>query len=162
MTLDGRALTSAAMLAIFTAMVVMALGFPSQAGFMPLLIGIPGLLFCAAQLIADLRRAPAGKTPVPGPADGADVPEAQDARETTRRELFMFLWLGIFTIGLLAFGFLYAGPVLVFLYLKLGERESWFTALFAGVGTWLVLWGMFVWLLELSLFEGFVTQRLLG
>ena len=72
MTLDGRTLTSAVMLAIFAGMTAMALGFPAKAGMLPLLIGVPGTLMCAAQLLIDLRR-----TRAPAVAAAAAMPDQQ-------------------------------------------------------------------------------------
>jgi hypothetical protein len=66
----------------------------------------------------------------------------------------MFLWLALFLAGILAFGFLYATPVLVFAFLRFGERESWTVAAIGALGAWLILYGVFVQLLELFLFEG--------
>lgn len=150
MILDGRLLTTLVMFAIFAGASAMALGFPAKAGFVPLLIGIPGAVLCAVQLLIDLRRATRG------------APEAKPAGEAPRagREAFMLLWLLVFTAGLLGLGFLWGGPLLVFLYLLIGERERLTTALFAGVGTFIVLYGGFVWLLELTLFPGFLPPLL--
>jgi hypothetical protein len=66
----------------------------------------------------------------------------------------MFLWLPLSLAGILAFGFLWATPVLVFAFLRLSEREAWAVAATGALGTWLVLYLVFVEMLELFLFEG--------
>jgi hypothetical protein len=143
MSISSRVLTAAVMLVIFAGMTVMALGFPAQAQLMPLLIGIPGTVMALVQLIKELR-APAEAPPA----------AAIEARDEQRRERKMFLWLGLFLAGVLAFGFLWATPVLIFAFLRFSERESWAVATIGAIGAWLVLYVVFVRLLELFLFEG--------
>ena len=41
------------MLVIFTTMVLISLGYPAGARFMPLVVGIPGILLCLGQLVMD-------------------------------------------------------------------------------------------------------------
>ena len=147
MSISSRILTAAVMLVIFAGMTVMALGFPAQAQLMPLLIGVPGTLMALVQLIKELC----------APAEAPPAPEAAiEARDEQGRERKMFLWLALFLAGVLAFGFVWATPVLVFAFLRFGERESWTVAAFGAIGTWLVLYVVFVRLLELFLFEGLV------
>lgn len=152
-------MTTFVMLVIFTSMSVMALGFPTKAGFMPLLVGIPGALLCAVQLFIDLRGGSADEGPA---ADAEDTAEQIAAPYERSREIFMFGWLAAFTVGLFLFGFLIGGPITVFLYLKFGERESWFSSLLAAAATCVILYATFIWLLELSIFQGFILERLIG
>lgn len=145
MSISSRILTAAVMLAIFAGMTAIALGFPAQAQLMPLLIGIPGTLMALVQLIREVR----------APAEPPPVAEAAfEARQEERRERKMFFWLALFLAGILAFGFLWATPVLVFAFLRFSERESWAVAATGAVGAWLVLYLVFVKMLELFLFEG--------
>ena len=44
------------MLAVFSIMVVVALSYPEGARFMPLTVGIPGILLCCLQIALDLRK----------------------------------------------------------------------------------------------------------
>lgn len=145
MSISSRILTAAVMLMIFAGMSVIALGFPPKAQLMPLLIGVPGTAMALVQLIKEVR-APAAAPPV-GEA-------AFEARQEQRRERQMFFWLALFFAGILAFGFLYATPVLVLAFLRFGEREPWTVAAAGALGAWLVLYLVFAQLLELFLFEG--------
>ncbi len=161
---NGRIVTSFVMFALFAGMSALAVGFPTKAGFVPLLIGVPGALLCFAQLLLDLRHPQgeperAGKQRTHTDIGGDDGPVGPDG---TRRELAMFAWLAGFTLTLLGFGFLVGGPLIVFAYLRFGERESWFNAVFGGVGTFAVIWGMFIWLLELPIFEGLLIETWFG
>ena len=74
----------------------------------------------------------------------------------------MILWVGLFLAGVMGFGFLYAAPLLVFAFLHWGQRERLPVALAGGIGAWVILYGVFTRLLELYLFEGFLTRALLG
>lgn len=152
MIFNGRIITTTVMLAIFVGMSAMALGYPEKARFLPLLVSVPATLMCLAQLIFDIRGALQDRS-----AEGA----AEAAMEYPR-EVKMFLWLILFLIGIMSFGFLIAAPVLVLAFLRFGEKEPWTTAILGGLGAWIVLYGVFTRLLELFLFEGFVTRLLTG
>lgn len=149
MTFDGRVLTTLVMLALFAVACVLALGLPQKAAFMPLLVGVPGLLLCLWQLILDLRRAPDPKPKADGTGEGESAGSS---------EAEVFLWLGVFSALLIGFGFLVGGPLAVAGFVRFSSRESWRNAIFAGGGTLAVVYGVFVWLLELPLFEGLVLE----
>ena len=146
MTFDGRVMTTLVVLVLFGGACVLALGLPSQAAFMPLLIGVPGTLLCLWQLIADMRRPRAERT--------------AEAAGDARSEAEIFLWLAVFTVALIGFGFLIGGPLVVAAFIRFSSRESWLNALIAGLCTFAVLWGVFRWMLELSLFEGLLLEWL--
>jgi hypothetical protein len=156
---DGRTLTTAVMLAIFAGMSALALGFPAKAGFAPLLVGIPASLLCLAQLVIDLRRKRSSRAAGPG---SPETGEENGEIVITPREWFMFVWLAVFAALIAGTGFHVGGPVAVFLYVRFGERERWFNAIFAGLGTFAIMWLVFTELLELSLFDGLLLSALLG
>ncbi|KKL50947.1 hypothetical protein LCGC14_2300390, partial [marine sediment metagenome] len=146
MTFDGRVATTLVMTGLFAGACLLSLGLPQKAAFMPLLIGVPGLLLCLAQLVIDLRR--------PAPPPEKIAPETAGPPPSGQTELQAFAWLGAFAGVLLGFGFILGGPILVAAFVRLSSKDTWRSALFAGGGTFVVLWGIFVWLLELSLFPG--------
>ncbi len=150
MTFDGRKATTLFMLAVFAGSSLLALGLPAKAAFMPLLVGIPGSLLCAAQLVLDFRN---------GEAESRSKTDDESAGKS---ETEMFVWLLLFTATILCFGFVVGGPLIVTLFVRAGSQESWPRAVFAGAGTFAVLYGVFIWLLELSLFNGFVLDWLLA
>ena len=151
MILSGRFLTTLVMFVLFAGACILALDLPTKAAFMPLLIGVPGALLCAAQLVLDLRRPDQPTEPV------ADVPETEGGRS----EFEVFLWLGLFTFAILGFGFIVGGPIIVGSFIRFSSRENWQSALFAAAGTFAVMFGIFIWLLELSLFPGLILGPLL-
>jgi small-conductance mechanosensitive channel len=145
--LEGRILTSAIMVAIFAIAVGLAFTYSSDARFLPLVIGIPGLVLSLVQFVKEWRerRPPPVVTP-----------------EEHRREGKMFAWFIAFVGGLILFGFLYAGPLLVAAYLYFAGREKWYVALAAALFAWAVLYGIFERFLGLPLFEGLVLQWIFG
>ncbi len=58
--LEGRLLVSAIMLVAFAAAVGLSFTYAPDARFLPLVVGIPGLLLSAIQLINELRDAARG------------------------------------------------------------------------------------------------------
>ncbi len=148
MTFDGRTATTLVMFLLFAGVCLLSLDLPQKAAFMPLLIGVPGALLCFWQLILDLRRAP-------------ETAPATDEAEEGRSEVEIFLWLAGFAIALIGFGFVVGGPIIVFLFVRLSSGETTRNALVAAAGTFLVIWGVFIWLLELPLFQGLVLEAFL-
>jgi hypothetical protein len=150
MMFDMRKTVTLVMLGIFTGAVLIALTLPSQAAFMPFLVGIPGMVLCAAQLVIEFTTA-------------EDAPKAsqKDGFDDSRTEAQMFAWLGIFTAFLIGIGFQWGGPIVVALFVRYGSRDTWGNACFAALGTFAVLFGVFVWLLELHLFQGLLIEWLM-
>lgn len=145
--LEGRILTSAIMVAVFAIGVALAFTYAPEARFLPLVIGIPGLILSLVQFAKEWRE---------------QNPESVVTPEEHHREGRMFLWFGLFVGGLILFGFLYAGPVLVAAYLYFSGRERWYVALAAAAFAWAILYGVFEYFLGLPLFEGLVLQWLFG
>lgn len=149
MTFNGRTATSLVMLLIFAAASILALDLPKKAAFMPLLVGIPGVILCLWQVILDLRRPPE-----------IVVEKDEDDDGVGRSEMEIFLWFGAFSAALLGFGFVVGGPIVVFAFVRFASGESWKNAIVAGLGTFLVIWGVFIWLIELPLFQGLVLEAI--
>jgi hypothetical protein len=146
MIFEGRIVVSVIMLAVFAGMVGYAITFPPDARFLPWVIGIPGLIFCIGQLYLELSRGHS---------------EARPAEER-RRELIMFGWLVVFIAGILLFGFVYAGPVLIAAYLYLDWHERPLTCLLSALVAFGIFYGIFERALELSLYGGFLDRWLPG
>jgi len=144
--LEGRIVVSGIMVVVFAMAVLLSFSYAPEARFLPLVIGIPGLLLSVAQLIKELRERP-GILMIP---------------EERRREARMFAWFVTFVGGLVLFGFMYAGPALVAVYLYFSGREQWYTALSAAFVTWAILYGVFERFLGLPLFDGLIVQWIFG
>ena len=144
--LEGRILASGIMVAVFAIAVGLSFTYAPDARLLPLVIGIPGLLLSLLQFAKEWRE-----------AAPAAIPDAERSREKR-----MFAWFFLFVGGLVLFGFLIAGPLLVASYLYFSGREKWYVALAAAVFAFAVLYGVFERFLGLPLFEGLVTQLLYG
>jgi hypothetical protein len=143
---EGRKVTAALMVAIFAIMVSVALTYAPDARFLPLVIGIPGLALSVLQLAVEMR------------TKGDKEFTAADRRA----ELKMFAWFVFFVVGIILFGFPYAGPAMVALYLHFSWREKWYVSLGSALFAWAILFGVFEYVLGLPLFEGLVVQWFLG
>ncbi len=152
MTISGNTVLSAIMLAIFSAMLIMAAGYPPQAQFMPVIVGVAGVGLCLAQLWRSLAsdRHAAGK------------PQSETGAPGWRREARFLGWFAGFLLAIVAFGFLVAAPVMVLGFLVIDQRERPMLAGAMAVGCLAVLYLMFEFLLELSLFRGLAVQLLSG
>lgn len=143
---EGRTITAGVMLAIFLIMVGMALTYPGEARVLPLVIGIPGTILSAIQFVVELR----------SKGDKEFTPADRKA------ELRMFVWFLFFVIGIILFGFPYAGPLMVTIYLHFSWHEKWYVTLGSAFFSWAVLYGVFEHVLGLPLFEGLVVQYFSG
>ena len=145
--LEGRKLISLIMLALFALLIGISFSYAPDTRFLPLVIGVPGFLLCLVQVATEWR----AKNVQPA------VTPVERVRERT-----MLAWCVVFVAGLVGFGFLYAGPVLVAAYLFLAGKEKWYIAVLAAVFAWAILYGVFGQFLGLPLFDGLVSQYLFG
>jgi hypothetical protein len=141
---NGRIVTCLILTALFAAFVGQAFFFRHEAAVMPLLIGLPGVILCLAQLTIELRRA--GK--------------ASDEPIFSTTEGMIVLWLSGFVLGVIALGFVVGTPLLVAAYLFFVAHER---RLVAVLGAGLCLAAMYGLerALNIPLFEGLVVHYLL-
>ncbi len=152
MKVGGNAIIGAVMLTIFAGMLAMAAQYPHEARFMPILVGLPGAALCVVQLwqaVAASRR-----EVLMGGEEAAPAP--------LRREMLFLGWFAGFITGIVALGFLIAGPALVFAFLVINQRENIMRAAALAVGCLAVLYLVFETLLELTLFRGLAAPLLFG
>src|SRR5579871_1020617 len=144
--LEGRILVSGIMVIVFATAVGLSFTYAPETRMLPLVIGIPGLTLSIVQLFNELRARP----------EPAVTPEQH------KREGRMFAWFLAFIGGLVLFGFLYMGPLLVAAYLYFSGKERWYVALIAAAFAFTVLYGIFEQFLGLPLFEGLIVQWIFG
>ncbi len=145
---EGRVVVAGIMLLIFAVMVGFAFTFPGEARLLPLVIGVPGLALSLAQFVIELR--------------GKEADEKAYTAADRMAELKMFGWFAVFIFGIILFGFPYAGPIIVALYLHFSWGEKWYASLGAAAFSWAILHGIFDYVLGLPLFEGLVYQWIYG
>ena len=152
MGLNGSALLSAILLAVLAGMTIVAATYPPEARLMPLVIGIPATLCCAAQLIMEFAASRRTRR-----RHGL-----ADRFTAARREMILLGWFTAGVLGIVLFGFLCAGPVLVFAFLYFDQQESVTLAGAAAGGFLAGLYIVFEMALKLSLFRGFIGDWLFG
>lgn len=112
---------------------------------MPLLVSVPGLVFCLVQFIIDLKRQPV---------------------ETGRKPMFSgseikaIAWIIGFIIGISLLGFVYGAPLLVAAYLYFYAGERLYTAVLAAIACVAFAYGFMDRLMEIQLFEGLLFEYL--
>ena len=166
------------MLAVFTAMVVTALSYPEGARFMPLTVGIPGILLCLLQIGLDFRRAPERKEAHDDIREaeekaaklvGHDVHFAHaevidaphDERETHRREIIVWLYFLGFVSGVLLFGFWVSIPVFLVAFLRERAGATWTKTLTLSGIAFALFYVIFAKVLGVSLYAGALTSLVL-
>jgi hypothetical protein len=136
-------------LAVFLIAAWAGWGWPNIAKIMPVYVAaIPGLILVLVQIY---REATDWET-LRGRSGGMEMDEVQDVKldkkTERRRTLIFFSWLIGGALGIWLLGIVIALPLLVFLYTLLEGKERWSTALIASVCTYLLIWGLFEYMLE--------------
>ncbi|MGR9173848.1 tripartite tricarboxylate transporter TctB family protein [Rhizobium sp. KDH_Rht_773_N] len=155
------------MLAIFASMVAISFGYPAKARFMPLVVGLPGIVFCLIQLGLDLFRSPteSAAASVGQQIAAASAPEGSQHEElpefgphTARQEVVMWSYFVSFIAGVILFGFYISVPIMLLTFLRRQSEASWKFALALAIAATLALYLMFGRLLGIELHPGFVTR----
>ena len=145
--LEGRIVTAGIMFAIFvTAVTIALLYFPEGARMLPLVIGIPGVILSAIQLVSELRKSDS----------------EQASPEVRAGEIRMVVWFGSFATVLLLLGFEYGSPVLIAAYLSIAAKEKWYTVLIGAVLVWAILHFVFTVWIGIVLYEGYIPPMFIG
>ena len=136
-------------LAVFLIAAWAGWGWPNIAKIMPVYVAaIPGLILVLVQIY---REASDWETRR-GRSGGMDMDEVQDSqldkKTELRRTLTYFAWLIGGALGIWLLGIVIALPLLVFLYTLVEGREKWSTALISTACTYLLIWGLFEYMLE--------------
>ena len=145
--LEGRIITAGVMLAIFvTAVGIALIYFPASARMLPLVVGIPGIILSAIQLVSELRR----------------TDEKKVSQEIRAGEIRMVIWFGAFAAVILLLGFTYGSPIMIAAYLHFQAKEKWYTLLIGAALAWVVLEFVFTRGIGIVIFEGIIPPMLMG
>jgi hypothetical protein len=166
-------------------MVGIATQDPPQARFMPLVIGIPGIVLCLFQLFLEFRARRQPRTGyssdvrsefekaqtevariVGRKMDFEVAPDqlqvaASDLPGETRREVILWASFIGLVAGLILFGFWLTIPVFLALFLRCYAKESWRFSLLLSAVTTVLLFLIFAKGLGVILHGGFITEYLL-
>ena len=135
-------------LVIFIVAAFVGWDWPNIAKIMPVYVAaIPGMILVLVQLYREVTNWEAGRS-----ASGIDMDEVSDVKLDQKTELQrtvgFFGWFIGGALGIWLLGIVITLPFLVFLYALIEGKEKWFTALIMGVCTYLVIWGLFEYMLE--------------
>ena len=176
---NGRFMMALVMFLIFVTMVGFALGYPAQARFMPLVVGLPGIGFTLLELIKETRRA-LNVTNEPESSGGdsntialpddvsrligqesvtvqGETPQMTPA-ELQKREKILLVYVTAMIAALIVFGFWITVPAFVGVFLREREKASWRMALGSAGAVLAVLYFVFYRGLGIDLHTGFITQ----
>lgn len=149
---SGRAslILAVAVMAVSGYAVFAALSWPLKTALFPLVISVPLFILAAVEAGCALR---SRREPPPEPA-----PSTVDPALARRRTVRAWAWIAGFFAATLLFGFLYAVPLFVLLYLKLESRESWPFAIVFTAAVWGFFYGFLDRLLHLPLAAGWLFR----
>jgi MFS family permease len=137
-------------LAVFLGAALMGWAWPDIAKIMPVYVAaIPGLLLVLVQLYRDATEWEARQKVARGGIEMDEVYDVKLDKEIERRRTLMFFaWFigGALAIWLL--GIVIALPLLIFLYALIEGKEKWITSLVMTACTYLLIWGLFEYMLE--------------
>ena len=136
------------LLVVFAVATVSGWGWPDIAKIMPVYVAaMPGLLMISVQIYREATGWEIRKN-----ATGMDMDESGenqlDEATARKRTLLFFAWFIGGALGIWLIGIVYALPLLVFLYALVEGKEKWFTSLALGICGYLMIWGLFEYMLE--------------
>jgi hypothetical protein len=137
-------------LAVFLIAILWGWEWPYIAKLMPVYVAaIPGLILVLVQLVRDATDRGEGQTKDAGGIEMDEVYSSKlDKKLETKRTLIFFAWFIGGAVGIWLLGIVIALPLLAFLYSLVEGRERWYTALSLAGVTYLLIWGLFEFMLE--------------
>ena len=147
--------------AVFLGALLVGWEWPNIAKIMPVYVAaIPGLVLALVQLFRDATQS---DTRVTGEAGGVDMDEVYDVKldETTERwrTVTFFAWFVGGALGIWLLGITVSLPLLVFLYALVEGREKWTTSVMMAGCAYLLIWGLFEYLLDTRWPLGILLSR---
>lgn len=134
--------------------------WPYIAKLMPVYVAaIPGLLLALVQLYRDATDWEGRRGEKDGGLDMDEVLTVRlDKRTETRRTWVFFAWLIGGAVAIWLLGIVIALPLLALLYALVEGREKWPVSLLMAAATFLLIWGLFEYLLEMRWPSGALFQ----
>ncbi len=136
------------LLIIFSVAIASGWGWPDIAKIMPVYVAaIPGLVMIVIQIYREATGWETGRSTTSIDMDESGQNQLDEAT-ARKRTLAFFAWFIGGALGIWLIGIVYALPLLVFLYALLQGKEKWLTSLIIGGSAYLVIWGLFEYMLE--------------
>jgi hypothetical protein len=155
----GELILALFFLAFFITLMLISMTYSPKARRMPLVVILPGLTLAVVIVIKEtIKKVPAlkrGEVTLGETGDG--MSESPAAPAETKRMFIMFGWMA-FLIGMIwIVGFLITIPVYTILFMK-SLKESWRLSIIFGVVGFILLYGIFVFGLNMELYPGLIFQ----
>jgi hypothetical protein len=161
----GRTKFTLILFAFVTYVLYLTLDLGSVARMVPLQVAIPTLAVITIQLVLDLvpvlaqKFSPFEKIRFAGTEalqnkTLADGPGSVTRTLLSRRELCAFFWIFLMLLYIYVFGILLAVPLYTFLYLTIRAKERWLLSIVMAATLSGLVYGVFVLLLDASLYRG--------
>ena len=136
------------LLVIFAIATFSGWDWPNIAKIMPVYVAaIPGLIMVSIQLVREMTGWETSKNTA-----GMDMDQVSDSQldkaTERRRTLLFFAWFIGGALGIWLLGIVITLPLLVFLYALVEGGEKWYTSLILGACAYLLIWGLFEYMLE--------------
>lgn len=160
MSFSGAHIMSFSLIVIASGVAISSLKWPFKTALFPLTIALIVLLMTVAELLMSLflkEKSSSKEAQV-----DFKLSEDVDKKVALRRTLWAFSWIFGFFVLIVLFSFSIAVPLYVFLYIKLYGKERWWISLVMGASAWIFFYGLFVYLLDTPMIEGWVFQWLRG
>jgi hypothetical protein len=136
------------LLIVFSVATVSGWGWPDIAKIMPVYVAaMPGLFMIIIQIYREATGWETGRSTTSIDMDESGENQLDEAT-ARKRTLAFFAWFIGGALGIWLIGIVYALPLLVFLYALLQGREKLLTSLIIGGCAYLVIWGLFEYMLE--------------
>ncbi len=142
------------MIVISAWVIISAIKWPLKTALFPLVISISVFLMTTAELLLSLFGKEEGAKK--GAAIDFKFSEDTDKTVVLRRTLTIFSWIVGFFFLINIFGFSIAVALFVFLYMKIKGREKWGISIIMTFCSWFFFWGLFIWLLDTPMMEGWL------
>ena len=155
---SGPNVMSFCLIMVAAGVAITSLKWPFKTALFPLTISVCVLILAMTELLLNLF----GKEKADQKMVQVDfkLSEDVDQKVALRRTLEAFAWIIGFFVLILLFSFSIAIPFYVFLYVKFYGRERAWISIIMGASAWAFFYGLFVWLLDTPLMEGWVFKWL--
>ncbi len=134
--------------------------WPYIAKLMPVYVAaIPGLVLALVQLYRDITGWEKGRREGGGGIEMDEVFKSElDQGTERRRTIVFFAWFIGGAVAIWLLGIVLALPLLGLLYALVEGREKWTVSLLMAAATFLLIWGLFEYLLEMKWPAGALFQ----
>jgi hypothetical protein len=127
-----------------------------HARLLPWVVGVPMLFLACGQLLVAIR----SKAAINDEVESSDVADEIPLPLARKRALSIALWLFGLFVAIWLVGFSISIPLFTLLYLKLESQERWWLAILLSALTWLFLFSLFEWTLNVPFPKGELLEWL--